>query len=491
MHEFDVIAQFGNALNSAYQCLAREPTIDLVVGFLLVAANGSRRRREDSGKAGAVQKQTGERSIAIGSKAAALEVAPLTQRHRHVVHAAGQPAGVEKQDLPETGNPRIPLTERDPFNVAASQQFECDAGPPGERLDKEFWLEVVQFEQRRYVPREPTFGARITERRNNIRASALQRKGSSLTSPLSGQNASRDWIRCANCNRLLVGRWRNFLSCWADGQHQPASTVARPGRDIRPCRCYSEPIVAADSAGPAAVVFDGDDTLWSTEPLYDRARQGARAEVVNSGLDGDEWERAERRIDVENVRVFGFSVERFPASCVQAYEAVAQASGVPASHDVADRVRSAARAVFSQDPPLVPGALETLQRLRRRGAKLALLTKGDHDLQVQRVEHSGIADWFDVIRIVPEKPSQAFREIVVALGVAPIDAWSVGNSVRSDILPAIEAGLRAVWIDAHVWEHERFEGSFAHHHVIAVAEIAKVTDAIETALMEESLHGGD
>ena len=59
--------------------------------------------------------------------------------------------------------------------------------------------------------------------------------------------------------------------------------------------------MTAGSASPAAVVFDGDDTLWSTEPLYDRARQDARAEVVHSGLDGEEWERVERRIDVENV----------------------------------------------------------------------------------------------------------------------------------------------------------------------------------------------
>src|SRR5688572_27640363 len=132
-------------------------------------------------------------------------------------------------------------------------------------------------------------------------------------------------------------------------------------------RCYSEPIVTAGSASPAAVVFDGDDTLWSTEPLFDRARQDARAAVVDSGLDRAECERVERRIDVENVRLLGFSIERFPTSCVQAYEAVAHASGIPVNPEVSDRIRSAARSVFSQDPPLVAGALETLQRLRRQG----------------------------------------------------------------------------------------------------------------------------
>lgn len=248
-------------------------------------------------------------------------------------------------------------------------------------------------------------------------------------------------------------------------------------------RCYLE-AVESGSAGPAAIVFDGDDTLWSTEPLYDSARDEARAEVVRSGLDGDKWEQLERRIDVENLRHFGFSIERFPTSCVQAYEAIARASGVPASPEVRERVRSAARMVFSQDPPLVPGALETLQRLRARGIKLALLTKGDHELQERRVERSGLADLFDVVRIVADKPPAIFRDIVTELEVEPDDAWSVGNSVRSDILPAVEAGLRAVWIDAHVWEHERFAGVLSHEQVLVVDDISHVTEAIEAALME-------
>jgi putative hydrolase of the HAD superfamily len=250
-------------------------------------------------------------------------------------------------------------------------------------------------------------------------------------------------------------------------------------------RCYSGRILTRAIGAPVAVVFDGDDTLWSTEPLYDRARDAARLEVERVGLDGGVWEHAERRIDVENVRHLGFSTERFPTSCVQAYELIAQASGKPADPEVSERVRSAARLVFSQDPPLMAGARETLLKLRERGAKLALLTKGDHELQERRVQRSGIADLFDVIHIVPEKPPTAFREIVDALDVDAKDAWSVGNSVRSDILPAIASGLRAVWIDAHVWEHERHTGEFAHDQVLAVTNISGVADAISAAVREE------
>jgi putative hydrolase of the HAD superfamily len=247
------------------------------------------------------------------------------------------------------------------------------------------------------------------------------------------------------------------------------------------------PVTEFPVSGPTAVVFDGDDTLWSTEPLYDQARNAARAEVVRAGLDGEAWEQAERQIDVENVSRLGFSVERFPTSCVQAYDAVARASGQIPSPQVADRVRAAARTVFDLDPPLMPGAREMLLRLRSTGVRLALLTKGDAALQERRIERSGIADLFDVIRIVPEKPPEAFRAVAAALGVELDDAWSVGNSVRSDIMPAIDAGLRAVWIDAHVWEHERFVGTLRHDRIVAVRDLANVADVISGVSVEAAL----
>jgi putative hydrolase of the HAD superfamily len=213
--------------------------------------------------------------------------------------------------------------------------------------------------------------------------------------------------------------------------------------------------------GAVGVVFDGDDTLWSTEPLYDQARSEARRIVVECGLDGAQWESLERRIDVENVATFGYSTERFPTSCVQAYEAVMRAEVRTPNPAVAQMIREAARSVFERDPPLLPGARETLARLRSCHARLALLTKGDHELQLRRIERSGLADLFDVIEVVSEKSADTIRHVVATLGVDLDSAWMVGNSMRSDVLPALEAGLRAIWIDAHVWEYER-----AHDHLV-------------------------
>ena len=186
----------------------------------------------------------------------------------------------------------------------------------------------------------------------------------------------------------------------------------------------------------------------------------------------------ERRIDVANVAVLGYSMERFPTSCVLAYEEVCRVEGRTSETSVADRIRYAARSVFVRTPPLVPGARETLTCLRARGVRLALLTKGDPELQARRIEHSGLRDLFHIVRLVLEKSPATIRSVVASLGVNTESAWMVGNSIRSDILPAIAAGIRGVWINAHVWEYERAHDHLVDERVITISRLVDVLDLV-------------
>jgi putative hydrolase of the HAD superfamily len=199
------------------------------------------------------------------------------------------------------------------------------------------------------------------------------------------------------------------------------------------------------------VIFDADDTLWYVEPLYDRARSAVRAIVASAGLDGAAWEALERRRDVTNVVRFGLSPERFPTSCVEAYQ---QLSGSSDSRLEA-RIRAAASTVFTAPAPVAEGAAFALETLASV-ARLALLTKGDEVVQRSRLGASGLAPYFEAVSIVAEKNEVAFRALLVHFDSRPQQAWSVGNSLRSDIIPAIALGMRAIWIDAHVWEYERY-----------------------------------
>ena len=203
-------------------------------------------------------------------------------------------------------------------------------------------------------------------------------------------------------------------------------------------------------------VFDGDDTLWAVEPLYDQARSRAACIVAKAHLDPARWEERERALDVANVAVYGVSPERFPTSCVQAYEQEATERGKPILREVAEAVWAAAETVFRAVAPVHPDARRVVEAVRVQGPTV-LLTKGDYGIQHKRIADSGLADAFDDVVVVAEKNERAFLSVLLKQGFDASASWSIGNSVRSDINPALRIGMHAVWVDAHVWEYERAE----------------------------------
>lgn len=228
-----------------------------------------------------------------------------------------------------------------------------------------------------------------------------------------------------------------------------------------------------------AIIFDGDDTLWRTEWLYDRARRGARAVVESAGLDGSIWEELERKIDVENVKRFGHGLARFPTSCVEAYELLCDTTGRHVELGVSRSIYRNASAVFDSPAPLVNGVSETLGALASQGFRLALLTKGDHELQQRRIAQSGLAHLFDLIEIVDEKTPEVIESVIERLGASAATTMSVGNSIRSDILPSLAAGVQPVWIDAHVWEYEREHDPLPVNHVIEIQNISELLSVVD------------
>lgn len=204
------------------------------------------------------------------------------------------------------------------------------------------------------------------------------------------------------------------------------------------------------------VVFDGDDTLWETERLYDKARAAAAKIVAEAGVDPTLWEDLQRIADLANVELLGLSAHRFPTSCAEAYFQACEKLGMPPDEVIAGRVRIAASQVFEWRAGPVPGAKATLERLSRE-RPLILFTQGDVVVQRKRLADSGFKRFFDRIEIVDRKTPSALNELLRTFGADPSCSWFIGNSIPSDVNPALAAGMRAVWIDAHVWPHERRE----------------------------------
>jgi putative hydrolase of the HAD superfamily len=204
------------------------------------------------------------------------------------------------------------------------------------------------------------------------------------------------------------------------------------------------------------LVFDGDDTLWSTMPLYTAAKTifvdlvsektGASESCVTDLLE---------RLDRKNVKRFGFSPRRFPTSMTEAYDALTRAAGQRTDPAFRKRLYSIGTDVFNQAPHAVPGACPTLKALKARGFRLVLCTKGNNRIQSNRIDVSGLRDLFDGVYVVADKTDAEFRKILSDFGVKPEEACSIGNSVRSDINPALRVGMNAVLVPRDTWSYER------------------------------------
>lgn len=219
-------------------------------------------------------------------------------------------------------------------------------------------------------------------------------------------------------------------------------------------RLASEPRVTPQRTRQG-VILDGDDTLWATQPLYTDAKRRFADVMSRIGVDPRRARRTLELIDVRNSRRFGLSRKRFPVSMRQAAESLTGDTKHKARlGKTAERI---GQSVFMRPAKLYEGVKNGLVELKRRGFFLILMTKGDRRVQLARIRDSGLTKLFDSVEIVPEKTPSAYRRLLRKYNLEPGGTWAVGNSLRSDVLPAMKIGLRTVWIPRDTWKYEFIE----------------------------------
>lgn len=205
--------------------------------------------------------------------------------------------------------------------------------------------------------------------------------------------------------------------------------------------------------GSPVVVFDGDDTLWPNQVHYDQAIRQFSDLMRQNGFPGKAAIAIFERIDRGNVARFGYSKRRFPTSMEDAYRSMCRERKQKPKRDVLVRTRNIGRSVFTRRLKLNAGALGALTELALR-FRLILFTAGDVAIQRQKVQSLGLRRYFDRIVVVPVKTTDEFRKLLKCERVAPERVIMVGNSLRSDIRPALEAGIMAVLYLARTWHYE-------------------------------------
>jgi len=193
------------------------------------------------------------------------------------------------------------------------------------------------------------------------------------------------------------------------------------------------------------LIVDADDTLWENNIYYEQCIADFAELMATWGFDRDEAEQIVREVERERVPLVGYAPEEFARSLVMAYERLCESHAQPVEDKAADAVWGIGQAVFEYPIVLLDGVEETLAWLSDR-FRLLLLTKGDREVQQDKLARSGLAHFFDAVHIVPEKDADVFRRLVTEYGLLPEQTWMVGNSPRSDINPAVEVGIGAIYV---------------------------------------------
>lgn len=204
------------------------------------------------------------------------------------------------------------------------------------------------------------------------------------------------------------------------------------------------------------LLIDADDTLWENNIYFERAIEQFVDFLNHSSLTMEEVRAVLDEIEM----TMGYGSEAFAKSLQATYRQLAE-------REVSDadltRVGSFARQIIEHPVEAIDGVPETLTYLAPRH-RLILVTKGHEEEQRLKIEASGLGNYFEHTIVVAEKDIEAYNRLVHELELDVPNTWMIGNSPRSDINPARQAGLNAIFIpNANTWrlEHEEISADGA------------------------------
>ena len=230
------------------------------------------------------------------------------------------------------------------------------------------------------------------------------------------------------------------------------------------------------------IAFDGDDTLWHNETLFSVTQEKFRA-LLRPYVDEADIDASLLATEKRNLALFGYGIKGFTLSMIET--AIEVSGGRVETTDI-QRLIDYGKSMLDHPVELLDGVAEIVDSLRQH-YRLMLITKGDLFDQESKIARSGLADLFWKIEIVSEKDPATYRRILKDHDIAPESFLMVGNSVKSDILPVLEVGGRAVHVPYHVtWEHEHADPLAAAQHAFRTLDSLLELPTLLRDLAEDS-----
>ncbi len=220
------------------------------------------------------------------------------------------------------------------------------------------------------------------------------------------------------------------------------------------------------------LIFDADDTLWENNIYFEDAFDQFCGYLAHSSMTSGQVRTVLDEIEIVNSKINGYGCRSFACNLTACFERVAE-------RQISDRdleaVQEFAHSILERPLELLEGVEDVLAELSRRH-ELTIFTKGDPEEQQSKINRSGLAQYFQHAAIVREKNESAYRELAQERGFHIERTWMIGNSPKSDINPALAAGLSAVYVPhPRTWRLEHETVPEDHPRLLVIERIRELT----------------
>jgi putative hydrolase of the HAD superfamily len=222
------------------------------------------------------------------------------------------------------------------------------------------------------------------------------------------------------------------------------------------------------------LLFDADDTLWENNIYFERAIASFISYLDHRVHSAEKVREHLNRVERATIAAHGYGLLSFRRSLIDCFEQLTSQPVTPERHE---RIVSFAQSIADQEIELLPGVAPTVAELATRH-RCILVTKGDDLEQRDKLTRSGLEAHFAAVEVLPEKTGAAYRVLAAHHACDHGRTWMIGNSPKSDINPALAAGMHAVFIPhdfTWVLEHEVVNQPPEGQHLLELSTFPDLT----------------
>ncbi len=226
--------------------------------------------------------------------------------------------------------------------------------------------------------------------------------------------------------------------------------------------------------GINVIGFDADDTLWVNE-TYFRDTENKFADLLEKYETKNKIDQELFRTEIKNLDLYGYGIKGFMLSMI---ECALDLSNNEVSSKTIGALLDLGKEMISQPVELLKGVEEVLKNLKDR-YRLIVLTKGDLLDQERKLERSGLSEYFHHVEVLSDKKEKNYCDLLEHLQIAPSEFLMIGNSLKSDVLPLLEIGARAIHVPFHTtWEHEEVKEPIENNGYMTISTLTDILEYV-------------